>query len=467
MSPTACLCSAHPAAEQRPGGPAARERAPNNRPKKRQTCQIAGEGRHTPAHCLPSLVSPPVPAPNDPFSRSAGDALVNGVREMVGHLAGLSPAEAAINVGLTASVALIGWALTRLVDWLLRHGVQQLARRGLVVDAHARVGRRRAAAGSRFLLKAAIVVTAASMALQIWGFAPLGWLFGHGGASALRILVLMVLGAAVFEISGLMIDRSFHGLSTHSKDSRRAAQFDTLQPIVRGLVSSCLAIFFGLMLLSELGVKIAPLLAGAGVVGVALGFGAQALVKDFLTGLFLILEDVVSVGDNVMIGGFSGRVESMSLRTICLRDFDGALHVFPYGDAQVIHNRTKSFGYAVVEPRISYLADIEHAIGVMRTTADLMRADLALGRLILEALDVVGVDQFTDTGVVIKARIKTTPGDQWTVARELNRRLKLALDSAQVEIGYANLPADRQWAEGRAPETASRRVAPWPRPTER
>ena len=151
----------------------------------------------------------------------------------------------------------------------------------------------------------------------------------------------------MLEISGLMIDRTFHGLATHSKDTRRSAQFDTLLPLVRGLASACVMVFFGLMLLSELGVQIGPLLAGAGVVGVALGFGAQTLVRDFLTGLFLILEDVVSVGDNVMIEGFSGRVESMSLRTICLRDFDGAMHVFPYGVAQAIHNRTKSFFLAM------------------------------------------------------------------------------------------------------------------------
>jgi len=401
-----------------------------------------------------------------PFHQSAGDAAVNGFRQLVSRFAALSPVEWAINVGLTAVVVLAAWVLTRLIDWLLRRGVELLARRGLVASGGSGGGRR-AATAARLLLKAAIVVTAASMVLQTWGFAPLGWLSGPGGASALRIMILLVLGVAVLEISGLMVDRALHGLATHSRDSRRSAQFDTLLPIVRGLVNACLVIFFGLMLLSELGVQIGPLLAGAGVVGVALGFGAQTLVRDFLTGLFLIIEDVVSVGDNVMIDGCSGRVESMSLRTICLRDFDGAMHVFPYGVAQVIHNRTKSYGYAVVEARVSYLADIDDAIEVMRKTGEALRADPKLGRLIREALDVVGVDQFTDTGVVIKARIKTTPGDQWQVARAFNRRLKLDLDAAQVDIGYTNLPADRQWAEGRAREMASRRAAPWPRPTER
>jgi small conductance mechanosensitive channel len=396
--------------------------------------------------------------PEDPFRRSAGDALVVGVRAIVGHLARLTPAEAAINAGLTALVALAAWALLRLTEWGLRRGAQQLARRGLVAASRPPTGGQGAAAASHWLFKIAVLVIAANFALQIWGFAPLGWILGRFGASAMRVVGLVVLGVAIFKLSGLLIDRSFHGLATRSRDARHAAQFETLRPIVRGLVSGCVAIFLGLMLLSELGVQIAPLLAGAGFVGVALGFGAQTLVKDFLTGLFLIIEDVVSVGDNVMISGFSGRVESMTLLTICLRDFDGALHVFPYGEARVIHNRTKSFGYAVVEPRISYLADVEDAIGVMRETSEGLRADPKLGRTILEPLDVVGVDQFTDTGMVIKARIKTTPGDQWAVAREFYRRLKLALDSAQIEIGYTNLPADRQWAEARPRQAAPARV---------
>jgi small conductance mechanosensitive channel len=410
-----------------------------------------------------NTLPPTGPAPEDPFHRSAGDALVVGFGDVVGHLARLSPAEAAIDAGLTALVAVAAWGLVRLSEWGLRRGVQHLARKGLA-DSRPRQGGERAAAASGGLLKVAIYGMAANLALQIWGFAPLGWILGRFGASALRIAGLIVLGVAGYKISGLLIDRSFHGLATRSRDARHAAQFETLRPIVRGLVSGCVAIFLGLMLLSELGVQIAPLLAGAGFVGVALGFGAQTLVKDFLTGLFLIIEDVVSVGDNVMIGGFSGRVETMSLLTICLRDFDGALHVFPYGEARVIHNRTKSFGYAVVEPRISYLADVEEAIGVMRETGEGLRADPKLGRSILEPLDVVGVEQFTDTGMVIKARIKTTPGEQWTVAREFYRRLKLALDSAQIELGYTNLPADRQWAGDHAREQAPTR-ATRPRPT--
>jgi small conductance mechanosensitive channel len=195
--------------------------------------------------------------------------------------------------------------------------------------------------------------------------------------------------------------------------------------------------------LSEIGVKIGPLLAGAGVIGVALGFGAQTLVKDFLTGLFLILEDIVSVGDSVKIGGVGGQVETMTLRTIRLRDFDGTLHVFPYSEAQVIHNQTKSFSFAVIAPQISYVSGIEKALSILREIGEQLRAEEPYAKMILEPLEIAGVDGFTDVGVIIKARIKTLPGKQWQVGREFQRRMKLAFDAQGIEIGYPNVSADR------------------------
>jgi len=374
--------------------------------------------------------------------------VVRAIRGLVNQIASLSPAEAAIDVGLTIGDVLAAAALIWILDRLLRRGVERLAQRGLVEGASADGGPK-AAAASWGLLKVAIIAVAALMILQIWGVAPLGWLSGSGGTTALRVAVLVVVGAGGVEICGRVIERIFHGLATRSRDVRRAAQFHTLRPIVKGLTNGCLVLFLGLTLLSELGVKIAPLLAGAGVVGVALGFGAQTLVKDFLTGLFLIIEDIVSVGDNVMIGNYSGWVESMTLRTIRLRDFDGALHVFPYSEAQVIHNRTKSFSYAVFEPKISYVSDLEQATAVMRQVGGALKADKKFAQMILEPLEVVGVDQFTDVGVVVKARIKTTPGNQWRVQREFNRRLKPAFDAQRVEIGYTNVQLDRSPADER------------------
>jgi moderate conductance mechanosensitive channel len=376
------------------------------------------------------------PVSTDPKDFSAGGALVRAFRELARQISELSATEVAINAGLTLGVVLVAWAMNWFLDWLMRHGAEQLAQKGLVGGRGPSAGQR-AAALSRLLLKAAIILIAANLVLQIWGLAPLGWLSGRDGAWALRVVVLMVLGAGALEISGRATDRIFRGLAASSADVRRAHQFDTLRPIARGLVNSSMVIFIGLTLLSEFGVQIAPLLAGAGIIGVALGFGAQTLVKDCLTGLFLIIEDIVSVGDNVMIAGFAGLVESMTLRTIRVRDFDGALHVFPYSEAQVIHNRSKTFSYAVFEPRISYFADLDEAIGVMLKVGEAVRLDPRFAALIIEPLEVVGVDQFTDLGIVVKARMKTSPGEQWKVQREFNYRVKHAFDSAKVEIGYA------------------------------
>jgi len=164
------------------------------------------------------------------------------------------------------------------------------------------------------------------------------------------------------------------------------------------------------------------------------------LVKDFLTGIFLVLEDTVSIGDVIKIGEFGGVVEEMSLRTIKLRDFNGTLHVFPYSEAQVIHNRTKNFGYAVFELQVSYLSDIDKAIAVARETAETLAKDEKYEPLILAPAEVLGVDAITDNAVMIKGRIKTRPGDQWRVRREFNRRIKYAFDAAGVLFEHRHAP---------------------------
>jgi small conductance mechanosensitive channel len=385
-------------------------------------------------------------------SASAGGAIIHQLRTLTAWVANLQPREAAIDLALTAVIVAAAFGLLRLLDWLLRRGVERLAAKGLVSrrqagddreDGHKRGGGPRIAAASWGLLKLAIALGAALLVMEVWGLNPLQWLSGQSGAALARVVFLVVLGVAVVEIGGRMMDRLFLGLQHRTHDHRRAAQFQTLAPIVRGLTTGLLVIMIGLTVLSEIGVKIGPLLAGAGVIGVALGFGAQTLVKDFITGLFLILEDIVSVGDIVKIGAFGGQVETMTLRTIRLRDFDGTLHVFPYSEAQVIHNQTKSFSYAVVAPQVSYVSDIDKAQAIMREIGDQLRLEKPYSEMILEPVEVVGVDGFTDVGVVVKLRVKTRPGKQWQVAREFQRRLKLAFDAQGIEIGYPTVSTDR------------------------
>ena len=391
--------------------------------------------------------SHPAAASGSSGATSAGSAIIDTLRSWSAWVAHLQPREAAIDLGLTVIIVAAAFGLLRLLDWLLRRGVERLAARGLVtrqqVGERAGGGGPKIAAMSWGLVKLAITLAAGLLVLQVWGLAPLQWLSGASGAALARVGFLIVVGVAAVEVGGRMMDRMFLGLQHRARDHRRAAQFHTLAPIVRGVTTGLLVILIGLTVLSEIGVKIGPLLAGAGVVGVALGFGAQTLVKDFITGLFLILEDIVSVGDNVKIGGVGGWVETMTLRTIRLRDFDGTLHVFPYSEAQVIHNQTKSFSYAVIAPTISYLTDIEQPQAIMREIGEELLHEKPYAEMILEPLELAGVDAFTDVGVVVKARIKTRPGKQWQVGREFQRRLKLAFDARGIEMGYPNVYADR------------------------
>lgn len=293
--------------------------------------------------------------------------------------------------------------------------------------------------------------------LNVWGLDVVaGASTGVGRAAvahALHLLVIFALAVGGFELAGLTVGRLFSGVAEGALEVRRQAQLKTLGPLLQGIAQTAIVLLAALMALSEIGVQIGPLIAGAGVIGVALGFGAQTLVKDFLTGVFLIVEDTVSVGDVVQIGGFGGVVEHMSLRTIRLRDFDGTLHVFPYSEAQVVHNMTKTFSYYVFNLQISYSSEIDEALGIMRSVGGELQADPEFADRILEPIEVVGVDQLGDSGVVLKARIKTLPLHQWAVGREYNRRIKLAFDRAGIEIPFPHMKV--VLPEGQRPEVAA------------
>ncbi len=259
------------------------------------------------------------------------------------------------------------------------------------------------------------------------------------GGPALKVAVVLALAGLVWKLTLSGISAGFESAAARAENSRRAAQLRSLRPLVRGAARVMICVLAALLAISQLGIQIAPLLAGAGVVGIALGLGAQSIVKDYLTGFSMIIEDIASVGDVVRIGDSGGLVESMTLRTIRLRDFDGTLHVIPYGEAQVVHNLTKTFSYYVVELPISYDSDIDKALALMAAVGAEMQSEERFASKILELIEVVGVDRLADSGVVLKARIKTAPIQQWSVGREYNRRIKLAFDRAGVEIPVPHL----------------------------
>ena len=191
-----------------------------------------------------------------------------------------------------------------------------------------------------------------------------------------------------------------------------------------------------LVVLSELGVQIGPLLAGAGVLGLAVGFGAQTLVKDVITGLFILIEGTISVGDWVEVGGHEGTVESLSIRTIRLRDSAANVHTVPFSEVSSVLNYTKDFSYAVLNIGVAYRESVDEVMAVIAGIGEEMMEDAELGPDILQPIDVQGLNSLDDSAVVIRARIKTRPGRQWAMRRAFNRRMKNRFAELGIEIPF-------------------------------
>jgi moderate conductance mechanosensitive channel len=379
----------------------------------------------------PAAKAPAAPAVAQP---SAAEQVIAGVREIVSDLSRLDPQEAGLNLLFSALivVAALGlvWSLRRIFDYWLQKFAAGAPAGGKRPETPQAVG------VTWLLLKLAIAAGTLLLVAGVWGIDVLDWLSAGAGAGLLRAIGVVILAVGAVEVAGFVVNRLIDGVAKRSRNSRRAAQIRTLGPLIRGFIQTVFVVIATLTFLSEIGVKVGPLLASAGVVGVAVGFGAQTLVKDFLTGLFLVAEDVVSVGDNVRIADAGGTVEAMTLRTIRLRDQDGTLHIFPYSEAQVIHNRTASFSSYVADVLVTYGTDLDHAMAVMGRVGEEMRKSPEFARKITKPFEVLGVERLDPTGVILKGRATTRPKDQWEVGREYNRRLKQAFDEEGIEIAY-------------------------------
>jgi moderate conductance mechanosensitive channel len=356
----------------------------------------------------------------------------------VPEFAALDPQQALIQTGLSFALVLGAGLVLAGLQMMLRALLAHVA-----PDADTRLARG-ARIGARSMRIARIIVFAIAfyLVLRLWGFDFSAFEQGPLGAvlrSAGRVALILAATMAAMEVSNISISRLFGRVAQRTSNGRRASQVRTLAPLLSGVATTGLVIVAAMMTLSEFGVEIGPLIAGAGIVGLAVGFGAQTLVKDFLTGIFLIVEDIVSIGDIAQVAGTSGVVEEMSLRTIKLRSFDGTLHAIPYGEAQVISNLTKNFSFAVFELSIAYSSDIATALEQMQQVGEQIRSDADFASMIFDPIEIVGVDKLADSGVILKARIKTLPGKQWSVGREYLRRIKLAFDAHGVEIPFPHL----------------------------
>jgi moderate conductance mechanosensitive channel len=368
-----------------------------------------------------------------------GDALAEEASRFAQQLASLGPQEIAMRAGWT--IVIIAGAVALL--WLLRFGLRFTARllspKQEKDAASGRAARRNVGAWTMVAARFIITIVAIAWVLYIWGFDVRTGALGRVLGVVWRIGFIVIIATGISEVIAFAVARLLQSGARKSNDLRRAAQMRTLAPVLAGVMHSLIGIIALMMVLSEIGLDVGPLIAGAGVLGIAIGFGAQSLVKDFLTGVFFIVEDIVSVGDVVRIGDSGGLVEAMTLRTIRLRDFDGTLHIFPYGEAQVVHNMTKTFSFYAFQLSISYTADINTALQLMENVGEQMLHEPPYQDAILEPIEVVGVDALADNGIKVKARIKTKPGKQWTVGREYLKRIKFAFDENGVEMPSASI----------------------------
>ncbi|MDA0224886.1 MAG: mechanosensitive ion channel family protein [Proteobacteria bacterium] len=254
--------------------------------------------------------------------------------------------------------------------------------------------------------------------------------------SVALILVLAILARS-------LAHRMIRGFRTYVQarddDAGRAQRVETLGRTFRYITTVVIVIVAGSLVLDALGISVAPILATAGVAGIAVGFAAQSLIKDYFNGFFILLEDQIRQGEIVNVGGVSGVVEAMTLRYVRLRNYDGHVHFVPNGEIKVVINLTREFAQAVADVGIAYRENVDEAIAVIKEVGAAMRADEAIAPTILADLDVAGVESLGDSAVVVRCRFKVKGGEQWTVRREFLKRIKAAFDARGIEIPYPHL----------------------------
>ena len=261
------------------------------------------------------------------------------------------------------------------------------------------------------------------------------WCFDAG----LQILLIATLAYAIHRAIALTLERFERQLGeSKTPDSmEHAKRARTLTSLIHNVASAFIFAAAGLMILDKLKVNITPILTGAGILGLAVGFGAQTLVKDVIAGFFLILENQIRVGDSAEINGVSGLVEAIHLRTVILRDIRGAVHIFPCGSITTTTNLTKDYAFAVVDVQVPLERDPDTAIDLLKRIGAEIRADGAWQAIIIDTLEVLGIDTIGPSGVTIRARIKTLPQSQWEVARELRRRVTKAFAERGIDLRVA------------------------------
>lgn len=256
------------------------------------------------------------------------------------------------------------------------------------------------------------------------------------------ILILIVLFIITMKFVSLFVGRLKKRFLKQGKKSTRTERMEsekrveTLSSIIFGLIKVVLWVVFLMILLQKFGINIAPIIAGAGIIGLAVGFGAQELVRDYISGFFVILEDHMRTGDVVIINGTAGLVEKMEFRTTTIRDLSGVVHIFQNGSISSLSNMTKDWSAMMFDIGVAYKEDPQQVMDVIKQVGDELQNEPEYHDVILEPIEILGLDEFADSAIVIKARIKTVPMEQWAVGREFRKRLKNAFDQHNIEIPF-------------------------------
>jgi small-conductance mechanosensitive channel len=293
----------------------------------------------------------------------------------------------------------------------------------------------------RKILAAVIAFIGFVALLEVWGVDAIVWFYGGQIGSRLlsavaTISIAALAAAAIWEASNALMDRQVNVLSRDGHYAR-AARLRTFQPMLRTALLCLIVTVVGLTALSEIGVNVAPLLAGAGIVGIAIGFGSQKLVQDLITGLFLLLENTVQVGDNVSVSGLSGTVENVSIRTIRLRAGDGSVHIVPFSAVTTITNASRGAGNAAVSVNVAYKEDTDRAGQILKDIVAEMRREPEYRQAIRGDLELWGVDKVDGSMASIVGQIRCTDSGRWPVQREFNRRMKRRFQECGIEIASA------------------------------
>ncbi|MDD5058841.1 MAG: mechanosensitive ion channel family protein [Sideroxydans sp.] len=276
--------------------------------------------------------------------------------------------------------------------------------------------------------------------------------YGHIPKELLHVMLILMLAWLLLRLGNNLVRLFRNYMNSHADSAENKRRIETLARVFRNTFSVVISLVAGMLVLSELGISIAPILGAAGVVGIAVGFGAQNLIKDYFNGFFILIENQIRQGDVVEVCGKTGVVEDLTLRYVSLRDYEGSVHYIPNGLITTVTNKSRGYAFAVIDVSIAYRESVDEVCGIVKEVGDALRGDAVLGAKILEDIEIAGVQDWADSAIILRCRFKTVALEQWGVRREFLRRLKKEFDARGIEIPYPHLTVYAgQDKQGKAP----------------